>query len=75
MLEICYTTNWNFYALYIIVDDDQRKLTNSTKHASELLKGLGAQKDLPNHYDSDILRDICDEVKLDCDFNDAMDVS
>ena len=78
-LEICYTDFWRFYGLYahfkIDGQEQQMKITSSFNEAKELLSNIGGQTELPERYDIDILQRLVGELKIEADFNDAMDVS
>ena len=52
------------------------KISNlSADEAKELLSNIGGQTELPERYDIDILQRLVGELKIEADFNDAMDVS
>ena len=51
------------------------KITSSFDEAKELLSNIGGQTELPERYDIDILQRLVGELKIEADFNDAMDVS
>ena len=78
-LDICYTDFWRFYWIYahfkIDGQEQQMKITSSFDEAKELLSNIGGQTELPERYDIDILQRLVGELKIEADFNDAMDVS